>query len=343
MKSVWVTSFVFVGVFLFSYAVLSGQMRHFLAFVTPRPETSHELIRELEERHFGVSPFWLERHGISVQSATDVEIDLDDDGLTLLEEYTYLTNPLVADTDGDGYDDGKEVRDGFSPIGPGRLDANENGLPDDWEKKYSLIGEDASGAADTDADGLSNEGEYLYGTDPLSTDTDADGFTDGREVRGGYDPGNAGDIRANYRVSIDRINIDAPVVLSKDAEEEALQRDLRDGVIHYPGMALPGRRGNSYIAGHSSHYAWSPGSYNSIFQDLNQVVVGDEIIISEVLSNGRTVRHHYQVSMQEEVEADDERIFQGSQSSVLTLTTCWPLGTADRRIMIKAHLIETRE
>lgn len=41
---------------------------------------------------------------------------------------------------------------------------------------------------DTDQDGLSNEEERLYGTDPEKTDTDSDGYTDGTEIKSGYNP-----------------------------------------------------------------------------------------------------------------------------------------------------------
>lgn len=41
---------------------------------------------------------------------------------------------------------------------------------------------------DSDQDGLTNEEERLYGTDPQKADTDNDGYSDGAEVRSGYDP-----------------------------------------------------------------------------------------------------------------------------------------------------------
>ncbi|HHH12498.1 MAG TPA: hypothetical protein ENJ77_01325 [Candidatus Moranbacteria bacterium] len=43
-------------------------------------------------------------------------------------------------------------------------------------------------AADYDQDGLSNDEERLYGTDPYTYDTDGDSYGDGIEVRSGYDP-----------------------------------------------------------------------------------------------------------------------------------------------------------
>lgn len=41
---------------------------------------------------------------------------------------------------------------------------------------------------DSDQDGLSNDEEALYKTDPLDKDSDDDGYTDGVEVESGYDP-----------------------------------------------------------------------------------------------------------------------------------------------------------
>jgi len=41
---------------------------------------------------------------------------------------------------------------------------------------------------DSDQDGLSNDEEKLYGTDPSNKDSDGDGYGDGVEVESGYDP-----------------------------------------------------------------------------------------------------------------------------------------------------------
>lgn len=41
---------------------------------------------------------------------------------------------------------------------------------------------------DSDQDGLSDQEEKLYGTDPHNLDTDGDGYSDGAEVKSGYDP-----------------------------------------------------------------------------------------------------------------------------------------------------------
>jgi len=41
---------------------------------------------------------------------------------------------------------------------------------------------------DSDQDGLTDQEEAVYGTDPHNPDTDGDGYTDGAEVKSGYDP-----------------------------------------------------------------------------------------------------------------------------------------------------------
>jgi hypothetical protein len=48
-------------------------------------------------------------------------IDTDGDGLPDDVEKRFGTKPGVADTDGDGFSDGDEVKNGYNPLGPGRL------------------------------------------------------------------------------------------------------------------------------------------------------------------------------------------------------------------------------
>ncbi|MFH1564273.1 MAG: hypothetical protein ABIC82_00250, partial [bacterium] len=48
-------------------------------------------------------------------------LDPDNDGLTNSQEKIYKTDPNVPDTDKDGYKDGDEVKNGFNPLGDGKL------------------------------------------------------------------------------------------------------------------------------------------------------------------------------------------------------------------------------
>jgi len=51
---------------------------------------------------------------------------------------------------------------------------------------------------DSDQDGLTDEMEVFYGTDPNNPDTDEDGFNDGDEVMRGYDPLLPGEAKLDY-------------------------------------------------------------------------------------------------------------------------------------------------
>ncbi|MFH1188071.1 MAG: hypothetical protein V1688_04425, partial [bacterium] len=48
-------------------------------------------------------------------------LDSDNDGLTNSQEKIYKTDPNNPDTDKDGYSDGDEVKDGFNPLGEGKI------------------------------------------------------------------------------------------------------------------------------------------------------------------------------------------------------------------------------
>lgn len=48
--------------------------------------------------------------------------DEDGDGLTNSRERDLGTDPRNKDTDGDGFSDGEEVKNGYNPLGPGKLE-----------------------------------------------------------------------------------------------------------------------------------------------------------------------------------------------------------------------------
>lgn len=71
------------------------------------------------------------------------------------------------------------------------VDTDQDGLTDEEERAYGTNPE----RLDTDADGLFDKEEILtYKTDPLDSDSDGDGFSDGAEVKNGYNPNGPGKI-----------------------------------------------------------------------------------------------------------------------------------------------------
>lgn len=73
-------------------------------FFTPNPE----LVASIVNSNVDYNP-------------ADPNQDFDADGLTNSQEGQYGTDPIRADSDGDGYVDGIEVVNGYNPLGPGKL------------------------------------------------------------------------------------------------------------------------------------------------------------------------------------------------------------------------------
>ena len=100
-------------------------------------------------------------------------------------------NPIIPGID--NLDDQIDV----PPVAIQIMDSDQDGLSD--ENEY-LLGTDIN-SVDTDIDGLFDREEVeVYKTNPLDADTDGDGFSDGDEVRGGYNPNGPGKL---YEIEID--------------------------------------------------------------------------------------------------------------------------------------------
>ncbi|MDD3487154.1 MAG: sortase [Candidatus Moranbacteria bacterium] len=193
---------------------------------------------------------------------------------------------------------------------------------------------------DSDGDGLSDSMEKVYGTDPAKKDTDGDGYFDLKEIWNGYDPTAPGDARLATEIRIAKINMAAPMVWSESDDEKSQLADLQAGVSHFPDSASPGQAGNAIISGHSSNYVWVKGDYNYIFRKLNQLEKGDFIEVSEKEQDGREILFRYAVRDKFTAAPDDGRIFADTPGPTLTLSTCWPLGTDLRRLIVKAEIAD---
>lgn len=62
-----------------------------------------------------------EQGGLPVDKVALADIDSDEDGLPLILEHFYGSDPLNPDSDGDGMDDGREINEARSPMGPWNL------------------------------------------------------------------------------------------------------------------------------------------------------------------------------------------------------------------------------
>ena len=136
------------------------------------------------------------------------------------------------------------------------------------------------------------------------------------------------------RLVIPSLKLDVPIVYADKVSESDFQKDLENGVVHYPDTAKPGEFGNAYIFGHSSDFIWSKGNYKYVFATLPRIKIGDEVNISDSSGN----KFVYIVKETRIVSPSDTSVLQQDNSrKILTLQTSYPLGTALKRFIVIAQ------
>ncbi len=149
------------------------------------------------------------------------------------------------------------------------------------------------------------------------------------------------------RLIIPKIGVNAPIVLSekglnalKGQDWTTLEREIQDGlkrgIVHYPGTAEPGEKGNVFLTGHSSNVFWEKSEYNSVFALLPRLDVGDDIYLFSDQE-----RFHYRITEKKEVSPKDISVLEQGDGKELSLMTCTPVGTRLKRLIVKAELIQS--
>ena len=123
-------------------------------------------------------------------------------------------------------------------------------------------------------------------------------------------------------VRIDAANIDGPVV------DGLTQESMLDGFWHYPLSGVPGKRGNTVIFGHRFHRI---PPYTDTFFNLDKVAVGDRVIVEQ-----KENEYLYTVVETKVVDKNAQDVLRQTGDYRLTLITCTPLWTADKRLVVIA-------
>jgi len=134
-------------------------------------------------------------------------------------------------------------------------------------------------------------------------------------------------------IEIPEIGVRAPIVWATDDNKDALQKQLLDGVVHYPETALPGEIGNGVYVGHSSNYWWEKSDYNTIFGLISKLEAGTEITIRY-----QDQEYVYEVYENRSVAKDDPEIWRQTDTAEITLVTCWPRGTNLKNFLVRDKL-----
>ena len=145
-------------------------------------------------------------------------------------------------------------------------------------------------------------------------------------------------VSAEPKIIIPKINVDAPEVYGAAPDVPSPRKAMEKGVAHFAvsgASALPGQAGNVVLAGHSSNDAFAAGGYKFIFAQ-NEKLQKDDVIYL----NYEGKRYTYKITGSEVVKPNEvSKIQTGTQKPMLTLVSCVPVGTADKRLLVYADQI----
>ncbi|MDJ0755173.1 MAG: class D sortase [Ardenticatenaceae bacterium] len=124
------------------------------------------------------------------------------------------------------------------------------------------------------------------------------------------------------RVEIESIDVTATVVQGHEPEQ------LKKGVGHSIGTAMPGQSGNMVLSAHND-------IYGEIFRHLDKLSPGDEIVVSTARQ-----RYTYVVNEIRVVAPTDVEVMDPTDHASLTLISCYPYLINNKRIVVFADLVE---
>ncbi len=138
------------------------------------------------------------------------------------------------------------------------------------------------------------------------------------------------------KYGITKVEKDETVLKIKSAEVEGVIVDGGDanamerGFWYYPLSAPPGKQGNTVIIGH--RFLHIPPRKDTFF-NLDKIKVGDKIIIEQ-----KQGKYTYTVINTREVDKNNASILSNTNDYRITLVTCTPLWTSEKRLVITGKM-----
>lgn len=147
-----------------------------------------------------------------------------------------------------------------------------------------------------------------------------------------------------FSIYIPKIGAKSQITDNVDpVNEKAYLSALKNGVAHAAGSVFPGMDGATYLFAHSSEAGLQGAQYNTIFYLLRELKApegqtpGDEIYVFFL-----DKVYKYRVTAKHTVNSDDTHWLTEARlgSQRLILQTCWPPGTAWKRLVVVAEPVE---
>ncbi len=137
-----------------------------------------------------------------------------------------------------------------------------------------------------------------------------------------------------FSVVVPKIGANERIIANVDPNNEnEYLRILQQNIAHAKGTAFPGMDGTTYLFAHSTDNFWNVGRYNAVFYLLNKMEKGDDVVL---FFNNK--RYNYVVNETKIIDPSDTHYIASDlgQGERVILQTCWPPGTAWKRLLVFA-------
>lgn len=147
-----------------------------------------------------------------------------------------------------------------------------------------------------------------------------------------YTPLKPVQVKSTYSIEIPKIKAYAPIIANVDPwTKENYSEALTKGVAQAKGFADFGEKGTIFLFAHSSLPPWQITRANTAFLRLDDLKVGDEIIVKKFAET-----YHYKVVDKKKIWPDDVAAITNEVEDQIILQTCTPLGTDLQRLLVFA-------
>jgi LPXTG-site transpeptidase (sortase) family protein len=361
-----------VGIFLYYFFFSSVNFSSVLTSSTPKASTPQETaLEQLEAQDKTAYDKWIAGfyYDVTDPKILDPNSDNSGNGLSNFEKYLLNLNPKSYDTLGLGIADSQAISNGLNPNTGTNLTDNQKGviakyvdmevvmnrlalnnLQNPGKVAGASISSNSAPGTQLNIGGsfgqpITTGQSQSQSQSTISYNTQSQSNTQQTNNSNYITPtlGSEVDVDTKIpgRLEIPDLKINVPIIFSNTPND--FEKDLQVGVVHYPGTAFPGQIGTTYIAGHSSNYIWAKGDYNKVFATLGNLAINSSFKITVVQKNGKNAVFYYVVTSKEQFTPTDPKQFANSGSSIVALSTCWPVGSTAKRLVAFGTLTQVEK
>ena len=354
-----------VGIFLYFFFFSSINFSNVLSSNMPKASTPQQTaLQQMEAADSAGYQKWISGfyYDVNDPKLLDPENDNSGNGLTNFQKYLLNLNPKSYDTLGLGVADSQAISNGLNPnTGIALNDSQKATISKyiDMEVAmnrlalYNLQNPGRVAGATINSNGISTSPSTVGGgfgqpvnlNQNQSQNNNNTAQSNQQNTSGYITPISNSEVDVDTtvpgRLEIPDLKINVPIIFSSSPNN--FEKDLQVGVVHYPGTALPGQIGTTYIAGHSSNYIWAKGDYNKIFSTLGNLPDNSSFKITVVQKNGKNAIFYYVVTSKQQYTPTDQAQFANTGKSLVALSTCWPVGSTAKRLVVYGTLTQVEK